>query len=133
MAKENLSVIPEEKHLIPVMDWVSNTHIVDQVDPKDLVQRKIIRNRIEDLADTLMQSVSDGAMASEDGSLTHYHTKGIYARELFIPKGTIMVSKLHKLPRLCIILSGDISFTLQTVMKSLRNENVDPPRLYNLG
>lgn len=113
MAKENLSVIPEENHLIPVMDWVSNTHIIDHVDPTDLVQRKVIRGRIESLAETLMQSVSEGAMASEDGSLTHYHTKGIYAREMFIPKGTIMVSKIHKLPRLCIILSGDISFTTE--------------------
>ncbi len=116
MARPNVC----EDHLIPVMNWISNSHTVDETHPKDLVQRKIVRDRIESLADSLIQNVSEGSMKGEDGSLTHYHTKGIYAREMKIPKGTVMVSKIHKLPRLCIILKGDVSFTTEYGSKRIR-------------
>jgi len=103
----------KDKHLIPVNDWVSNDHTINKTESYDLKARKATRHRINALAETLNGAVKDGAMAPRSGNLTHYHTHGIYARELFIPAGTVMVSKLHKLPRLCIILSGDVSFTTE--------------------
>lgn len=103
----------KEDHIIPVMHWESNDVIYNETSPADLVQRKITRNRIEELANKIGESISENVHPVEKGVLTHYHTKGIYARELFIPKETVIVSQLHKLPRLCIILSGDISFTTE--------------------
>jgi len=104
---------PQENYLIPQIEWSSNDDIINQVDPKDLESRKITRQLIDDLEESMKSSLSDELSQPENGVLTHYHTKGIYARELFIPKGSVMVSKLHKLPRLCMILSGDVSFTTE--------------------
>lgn len=42
-------------------------------------------------------------------SVFHHFSKGIYARELHIPKGTVLVGKIHKHPNLNIISKGDIS------------------------
>ena len=40
---------------------------------------------------------------------THYFSKGLYAREIFIPKGTIVVGKIHKHLSLNILSQGDIT------------------------
>lgn len=39
----------------------------------------------------------------------HHFTPGIYARELHIPKGTVLIGKIHKHTNLNIISKGDIS------------------------
>lgn len=41
--------------------------------------------------------------------LTHKFSEGVYARELFIPKGTMLTGKIHKDDCLNVILSGDIT------------------------
>ena len=28
--------------------------------------------------------------------VTHYFSKGVYARQMFIPKGTVLTGKMHK-------------------------------------
>jgi len=37
----------------------------------------------------------------------HYFVNGLYARELFIPKGTILTGAIHKTEHLCV-MTGDI-------------------------
>jgi len=39
----------------------------------------------------------------------HYFSPGIYAREIIIPKGTLLTGKIHKTAHLNVISSGDIS------------------------
>ena len=41
---------------------------------------------------------------------THHFSKGVYAREIFIPKGALIVGKIHKHECLNIVSKGDISF-----------------------
>lgn len=40
---------------------------------------------------------------------THHFSKGLYAREIFIPKGTILIGKIHKYISLNILSQGDIT------------------------
>ena len=42
----------------------------------------------------------------------HHFSPGIYAREMRIPKGTILTGKIHKTEHLCI-LNGDIEIASQ--------------------
>lgn len=39
----------------------------------------------------------------------HYFERGVYARELFIPKDTTLTGKIHKYPQISILSRGDIS------------------------
>ena len=39
----------------------------------------------------------------------HHFSHGVYARELFIPAGTLLTGKLHKYAQLNILSKGDIS------------------------
>jgi len=50
----------------------------------------------------------------------HHFSLGIYARELFIPKGSMIVGKLHKCPQLNIMTKGDISVLVGEEIKRLQ-------------
>lgn len=41
--------------------------------------------------------------------LTHYFANGVYAREIFIPKDTLAIGRIHKYPQINIISKGDLS------------------------
>lgn len=41
--------------------------------------------------------------------LKHYFAPGVYAREIFIPKDTLVVGKIHKYPQINIMSKGDLS------------------------
>lgn len=40
--------------------------------------------------------------------LKHYFAKGVYARELFIPKGVMLTGQIHKYPQINIMSRGDL-------------------------
>ena len=42
--------------------------------------------------------------------ITHHFSKNIYAREMFIPKGSLLVGKIHKFQNMNIISQGHVSF-----------------------
>jgi len=41
----------------------------------------------------------------------HYFAKGLYARELFMPKGSAVTGKIHVQEHLVVILYGDVTVT----------------------
>ena len=49
------------------------------------------------------------AMPQIECPLRHFFVPGLYAREMFIPKGAVVVGKTHALDHLCVVL-GDVSF-----------------------
>lgn len=63
-----------------------------------------VRGKIDRLESMMKQS--DGKV--ELGPV-HYFAKGLYAREIRIPKGTLLTGKIHKHEHLNIISQGEIS------------------------
>lgn len=60
----------------------------------------------------LITKIEIAAMKSDnkiDSPAKHLFSKGVYARELFIPKGSLIVGKIHKHENLNIMSSGDLS------------------------
>lgn len=41
--------------------------------------------------------------------LAHFHTDGLYARELVLPKGTFAIGEIQKFPHVSVISKGEIS------------------------
>lgn len=52
---------------------------------------------------------------------THYFSDGIYAREIFIPKGTLLTGKIHKTEHMNICSQGDISILTEDGMKRIKS------------
>jgi hypothetical protein len=63
-----------------------------------------VRGRIEKLESMMMS-----AGGQVELSPAHYFAKGLYAREIRIPKGTLLTGKIHKHEHLNIISQGEIS------------------------
>ncbi len=67
--------------------------------------------------------------------VTHHFSKGVYARELFIPAGTVLTGKIHKHENLNIITRGDISVATAEGVKRLKAGDVvvSPPGTKRVG
>lgn len=68
------------------------------------------RERILDL-ERAMQSIPDSYNMKEfnEGKIHHHFATGVYGRELFIPKGNVIVSKIHRGKTFNVIASGRIA------------------------
>ena len=72
--------------------------------PVDPVERRLaIRHFISEAERKI------ALMPPVDPVMRHHFSKGIYAREMFIPAGTVLTGKIHRHEHLNIISCGDIS------------------------
>jgi hypothetical protein len=60
------------------------------------------RNRIDELQEAM------AAYPKAEFKLEHYYAHGLYGRELFIPKGTIYVGKIHRFSHIRVVLKGHL-------------------------
>lgn len=51
---------------------------------------------------------------------SHYFAQGLYAREIFIPAGTVLTGKVHKAEHLNIVSQGDITVWTEHGMKRVQ-------------
>ena len=79
--------------------------IIEQGGMAELTRRKTIREKIVRLEEQLMKMEGDQIEIETN----HHFSNGIYAREVFIPKGTLLTGKIHKTEHLNILSKGDVS------------------------
>lgn len=78
-----------------------------------LAQELSMRERVLRLEDELRK------YPQLEWQLTHHFSPGIYARELFIPKGAFLVGKIHLHAHLNFLVKGDISVLTEHGVKRL--------------
>lgn len=66
--------------------------------------REEMRARILEFKDTLLQAAGE-----PDYPVEHILCDGMYTRKLFIPKGTVLVGKIHRKDCVNVVAKGDIS------------------------
>lgn len=60
------------------------------------------------------------ALPQTEMPVTHRFSRGVYCRELVIPKGTVLTGRIHKHSQINILLSGDISVLTEGGVKRLQ-------------
>lgn len=50
----------------------------------------------------------------------HYFSQGVYAREIFIPAGTILTGKIHKYSQLNILVIGEMDVLVEDEVKHVK-------------
>jgi len=55
-----------------------------------------------------------------DIPIKHYFSQGVYAREMFVPKGTVLTGKIHKYEQLNILSQGDVSVATHEGVKRVQ-------------
>lgn len=79
---------------------------------KNLPSREDVRNLILDL-DDFMHTIP-GALVGDCCPLKHTFAKGIYVREITVPKGMLVCTKIHKYSHPVFLLKGDVSILEET-------------------
>jgi hypothetical protein len=74
----------------------------------------ITRSKLENL-EMLMRE-----FPQRDIPTKHYFSQGVYAREITIPKDTILTGKIHKYSQLNILSKGDISVLTEEGIKRVQ-------------
>lgn len=65
-------------------------------------------NRADNILRLMLEMMSWPAEFTEEIPVKHYFAPGMYAREMFIPKGAKIVGKIHRHSHLNTITYGDI-------------------------
>lgn len=86
-------------------DIFQNELVVYQSKKDEIQHRRSIRQKICTLEASML--ALDGAVTEID--TTHRFSNGVYAREVFIPKGMLLTGKIHKTEHLNIISKGEVS------------------------
>lgn len=85
---------------------------ISMLNPTGLATRSEIREHIFKIEECLLKVVDQ---EKDTGMVLREHfAPGVYARELFIPKGTLLTGKIHRHEHLNILLSGIVSVLTET-------------------
>lgn len=76
---------------------------------------KQVRSLIEHIKKTLLELPDQ-----TDMPVTHEFMQGMYIRRLFIPKGTLIVGKIHKQECFNVVEKGDIAIMTETGAKRVK-------------
>lgn len=82
-------------------DECKNLSVLNELQVAD---KELLKERICEL-ETALKKQNDQLQIEP----THYFSKGIYAREIIVPKGSLLVGKIHKHQNLNIVSKGEIT------------------------
>jgi len=91
-----------------------NKELLVESTPKKIISKKDITT-IEDKMKTL-----PNVMYGDCFPLKHSFAKGCYVREISVPKGNLIVTKIHKVDHPCFILKGDCSILTEEGVKRIK-------------
>jgi hypothetical protein len=106
-----------------LLKYTDNNHVTDPVAVDDKARRLIARANIENYEAALKEAVGSerGEMDEiNDNGLTEYFVGGSYIRELKIPAGVTIVSKIWNKERMWIIASGEVTFVTEMGKKRVK-------------
>jgi quercetin dioxygenase-like cupin family protein len=63
-------------------------------------------------------------LTAEDFDTKHHFAPGIYMRELFIPKGTVLTGRIHKTEHMNILSQGELTVWTEDGMKRVKASTV---------
>jgi hypothetical protein len=85
--------------------------------PKRIINHEY-RQKITEVENKI--AAASGAMFGNFCPLKHSFAEGLYIREIFMPKGTLLVSRLHKNSYPSFILKGEVSMLTEEGMSHVK-------------
>ena len=82
------------------------------------MQDLAVRNQIQDIEKKM--SKMDGAMFGDCCPLEHTFVDGAYVRKIIMPKGILIVSKLHKITHPYFVMRGEVSVLTETGFQKIK-------------
>lgn len=79
----------------------------------EVAEKLRIRSLIYGLQDMMLDLPEEDRIET-DPLLTHYFAPGVYVRQMHIPKGMVVVGKIHKTKHVSIISSGHVTVATES-------------------
>ena len=80
------------------------------------------RNIIQSAAEQMKELINYGGMVEAECPVTHRFANGCYLREIFMPKGTRIIGKIHATEHFNVLLTGKV-----TVITAEGREDIQAP------
>lgn len=80
------------------------------------------RKVIQSTANEMVEMIKEGRLEEADCPVTHRFSDGIYLREIFMPKGTRIIGKIHATEHFNVLLTGKV-----TVITAEGEEYIEAP------
>lgn len=81
--------------------------VYDYREKERAISIKKNRGIIGDAAQALIAGIESGDLQEQECPVTHRFTDGIYLREIFMPKGTRIIGKIHATEHFNVVLTGN--------------------------
>ncbi len=91
---------------------------VEIVEEKKVVKPETIRREILEFEKMLIGM--EGFKLGDSMPLKHTFADGVYVREISVPKGTLLVTKIHKIKHPYFLLKGEVSVLTEDGVKRLK-------------
>lgn len=82
--------------------------------PEHLTPHRVTRDMVQQAEAEMRQ------LPQVELQVKHHFSQGVYGRELFIPKGTVLTGKIHKYPQLNVLVSGELSVLTEEGVKRVK-------------
>ena len=97
-----------------------NNLAITQIETIDELKQN--RKSIDETVDILVNMIENGEVQEAECPVTHRFAPGCYLREIFMPKGTRVIGKIHATEHFNIILAGVV-----TVITADKIEKIKAP------
>lgn len=79
-----------------------------------------MRSKVFMLEQRMKEGEKEGKFDLYELPVKHHFSQGVYGREMFIPKGTIVTGHIHKYTQLNVLVSGDLSVLTEEGVKRVK-------------
>lgn len=101
---------------LTIIDYTNNDDVINEVAVDDKNGRLAARLKIESFQKSFQEAIGSETGEMEEinnNGLKEHFIDGGYIRELFIPKGIAIVSRLWTKERFWVIATGEVTFTTE--------------------
>ena len=82
----------------------------------NLEKKSELRSKIMQLQEVMLAMPDH--MTQADFKTEHYFSPGIYMREMTMPKGSVVIGKIHKTEHMCVVAKGSVSVVTEDGTKT---------------
>ena len=96
------------------------SNVVEVKLPEKKASSSEMRAKVVALEHKMIEGEKVGKFELYELPVKHHFSQGVYGREMFIPKGTIVTGKIHKYTQLNVLLCGDLSVLTEDGVKRVK-------------
>lgn len=97
------------EHPLPALSFEDQHRTPEPVTVLPACSNRAVREEIVALESDIKTFLREEGIAEPDCPLTHHFAPGAYGREILLPKGVLVIGKIHKHAHLNLVMKGKVT------------------------